>query len=448
MDNELLNSCSNTVQSAIRYLEEEGDLKNQRDRMLPNPIMFYVLDQVGSDRVQEFLSKWRDIDFGLGMAIYEQIDSLVYLLKLEKQYNPQTWKEDNSIQQIISTLKSEQMANGAIELNEYSTSGAIWILAHFEPDSDVIQNAIDYIMPNANEDISESPTAWYLDQTAVGSIALSELNIHQYEREINKLNTRLISEVEAFVNKHENNPKSLLGGLPYAIIALNKSPANYQEQRANIAQRLRKALLNVKFEELPEDYLARAVLGLIHDGGGPKVSAVNAEWEKEMKEQELKLSQPELVSTFPAPQLQTRKKEIYEKSKRIINNSDDELRVSTLRIDMLYEDIIDIVQSDVNTKILTRSETPSGERKRLKKAVKNELIEETADEIRGGDLIHARMIIGDRDELLVSSADLTRDQLYDQFNVGLYTRDDDTISDAIDVFDEIWQNSEPIQKRP
>jgi phosphatidylserine/phosphatidylglycerophosphate/cardiolipin synthase-like enzyme len=80
----------------------------------------------------------------------------------------------------------------------------------------------------------------------------------------------------------------------------------------------------------------------------------------------------------------------------------------------------------------------------MAKAVMNELIRRTQDEVRGDNLVHSRMLISDDRELLISSADLTRDQLYDEFNAGIYTRDPEVISQAIEFFDEMWKGSDPL----
>ena len=52
------------------------------------------------------------------------------------------------------------------------------------------------------------------------------------------------------------------------------------------------------------------------------------------------------------------------------------------------------------------------------------------------------MIIVDGKEALISSADLTRDQLIDEFNAGIWVRDIETIKRATDFFDNIWKQSE------
>ena len=57
------------------------------------------------------------------------------------------------------------------------------------------------------------------------------------------------------------------------------------------------------------------------------------------------------------------------------------------------------------------------------------------------------MIIVDNKELMVSSADLTRDQLFDEFNAGLSTKDQQAINKAIQYFDNLWQQSLEFKQR-
>jgi hypothetical protein len=51
------------------------------------------------------------------------------------------------------------------------------------------------------------------------------------------------------------------------------------------------------------------------------------------------------------------------------------------------------------------------------------------------------MIIVDDKEALISSADLTRDQLIDEFNAGIWVRDKETVKRATEFFDNIWEES-------
>lgn len=55
-------------------------------------------------------------------------------------------------------------------------------------------------------------------------------------------------------------------------------------------------------------------------------------------------------------------------------------------------------------------------------------------------LLHARLYIIDN-EVLVSSADITPEQLEKEYNAGIWTRDEETVEDAIKFFENIWNES-------
>lgn len=447
MDNDLLNSCSEKVQPAIEHLDAYASPVDKRSRL--NAIIYYVLDQVDSTRVQKFLSEWHEENYDPGLMVFEVIDNLVYLLKLEKKHNPETWDQKESLQRFAAILKSEQTVDGAFKISDYDHVGGLWFMTHFAPDTEITQNAVNYFV--SDMDFGSPETYHYWQDISLGSIALAELDVHLYGETVSQLGDKikenLPSRLETYREKRSEGEHytAFENILPYILIALNRIPANYPDLNEEVVQLIGERLSRENFEELPNRKIARMTMGLIANGEGPKIPASTAEWEKERKMQRVRYSKPEFVSTLPTTRLQTRRKEIHNRCQDIINDVDNELRISTLRIDMLYNDIIELVHdTEVDVKILSRQESPSDDRKRIKKAVINELIKETNDEVRGDDLIHARMIIGDHDEMLVSSADITRDQLYDEFNAGIYTRDSQAISNAIEIFDKVWTDAGPL----
>ena len=54
--------------------------------------------------------------------------------------------------------------------------------------------------------------------------------------------------------------------------------------------------------------------------------------------------------------------------------------------------------------------------------------------------MHARLYIVDN-EVLISSADITSEQLEKEFNAGIWTRDKETVDEAIKFFDNLWKVS-------
>ena len=56
------------------------------------------------------------------------------------------------------------------------------------------------------------------------------------------------------------------------------------------------------------------------------------------------------------------------------------------------------------------------------------------------ELLHARLYIVDN-EVLISSADITPEQLEKEFNVGIWTKDEETVEKATKFFENIWKAS-------
>jgi hypothetical protein len=73
----------------------------------------------------------------------------------------------------------------------------------------------------------------------------------------------------------------------------------------------------------------------------------------------------------------------------------------------------------------------------------DELAKRTGTGVRQNELLHARMVVSDEQRLLVSNADLTRDQLHDSFNAGIYTEHPKTVNSATEMFTSMWESSKP-----
>jgi len=110
---------------------------------------------------------------------------------------------------------------------------------------------------------------------------------------------------------------------------------------------------------------------------------------------------------------------------------------------MLHEPIFDLAESGgIDIRMLTSAGKEDGSRNKMKRAVMQEMIRRTDGQVKEGDLVHSRMAIVDDEELLISTADMTRDQLHDEFNVGIYTRDNESVKQAIEYFNSVWNRSE------
>ena len=173
----------------------------------------------------------------------------------------------------------------------------------------------------------------------------------------------------------------------------------------------------------------------------PEISLEEYIFEKLQYEQKIDLYRPYFIHTSPIYHKKLHVKGIGEKVNECLNNAKHTIRIISPYIDMHYEDIINLAEQkpELTIKIITRSKKDiKGFRERIAKNVLDLLEIATKGNIKTLDIIHSRLMIIDDQELIISSADLTREGLYDEFNAGIYTKDEDTIKNSIEYFDNIW----------
>lgn len=128
----------------------------------------------------------------------------------------------------------------------------------------------------------------------------------------------------------------------------------------------------------------------------------------------------------------------------MLNNATQTIRISSLYVDMLYENIIDVIQeNNIEVKIIVRPRKDiQGIREKISKSVLDILSISTRGKVRTNPIIHARMLIIDDKEVLISTSDLTRDQLFDEYNAGIWTKNQVIVENAIKFFDNAWEESD------
>jgi sugar-specific transcriptional regulator TrmB len=200
-------------------------------------------------------------------------------------------------------------------------------------------------------------------------------------------------------------------------------------------------------------YTAEALIGLLAMGEGPKVPLESVNYQLQRIMQTTKKQKPVFVHTSPQFYGSFQVKEIYDKVKEMLHSVEREIRIISPYIDMFYGEIINIAKEKPNLviKIITRPKGEiEGERKRIAKSAINKFYDALKERIVHSQLIHSRMLIVDDKQLLVSSADLTTDQLYDEFNAGIWTSDKEAVEKATAFFENIFQleQSRKAEKNP
>lgn len=437
MDEELLESCSPEVQDALVYIDEKtGTIEEYSQYSSP---AFYALDRVNSPKVPEFIDEYENTVDPM-VHVYENMDKLGFFVRLYNMYEDGDWDDDPALRLFRDATKSRQMSKGDFPLTDYSTTGPIWFLSQDESSSDTVNSAIDYFISNNPPD-KEVNHPYRIGERALGVMALTEINSMKYKKEIQEISD-WIARTSADVIHFEND--EYLTDASYILISLLRTPGKEYSIVNKLIEMIKSAQKDNGSWEDDVATTGLGVLSLIHAGEGPKIPAIEAEQKLKIERNKRRRSKPKFVSTVPSTRSKTREIQIHDHAEQLIDQSNDVLRISTLRIDLLYEKIIDKLdnENDIQVRIVTSAGSSSGPRSKLKKAAMDELVKRTDGNVKEDELVHSRMIIADQKELLVSSADLTREQLYEEFNAGIHTEDKGTISSAIEFFDTVWDRAE------
>ena len=315
MNRELLETCSESVQSAIEYLNSELDeIGEYGPEYAP---VFYLLDKVESDTVQQFVDSWNKQEFSLFDMIMSYPLSTTYLFKLEQKYNPKTWREQSEIQDLAEYLKSEQRVSGQIRTNEIRHSAPLWALLQYEPNSVATQNAVDYLKLGVDsEDWSNSFQG--VQRLAVGALVLCEDDFNEHKESLQSISKQLENNIDEFIKSRLNDDEyPRYEEAACDLMALHRLPRDHTQMIQRIVGNLQNSQEKdgYWFEERFVRESATIALGLVSAGGGPRIPAHEVEWQRTLDEQARRRSRPQFASTFPAKAGATSATGIYNKSK-------------------------------------------------------------------------------------------------------------------------------------
>ena len=332
----------------------------------------------------------------------------------------------------INDIIKRQTVEGLIS-DTSKHCGVLRTMVSVRPDSRTVSDAVDFFLNNW-----KSPHHFYVDDIATGILALTELNFPKYQAVMNE-QTNYLKDIQNSDGSWEEHQK--VRHTSYAIWAISRI-----HDVGDIS--LVKGLDWLGESQLGDgswggEYYstAYALLGLLAMGEGPKAPLEPFEFELTKMRQKLKKQKPTFMSTSPLYKGSLHVKEIYEKILNMLHSAKKEIRIASLFIDMLYEEIISLAkeETDLIVKIITRPKREvEGTRGKIAKNVIDLLNIATKGNVVQSDVVHSRMIIIDDKEVLVSSADLTRDQLFDEFNAGIWTSDEEAVKKATEFFDNLF----------
>ena len=431
-----LETCSAEVRRGVEWLKSNVDVDAAGARY---PEAFYVLKKFDPELVEKYLERVKDESFCYTSEWLEE-GVFWFLAKLGLNSLPD-YKDE------LSLTKNNQTRNGQI-YNPDTHVDVLRTLVLLEPNSDYTEKAVHYLI--------DTPEEWGVTEIAVGVLALTELDYDQYQPEIYTGIDRLL-DYKNEDGGFGSSGTSDIFTTSWAIQAISRIKGSYDpsvqdainwlKQQQNDNGSWMPPNTNDKLAQYLKhtDLTAYALLALISVGDGPKISLAEVEWKEALLNQKIERTKPHFVHTSPIFDQKIHVKDIYTKIRDMLNSAETEIKILSPFVDVIYEDIVNLAEKnpDLSIKLITRpSRDIQGMRARIARNVLDLLKIATRGNLKTNEILHARMIIVDGKEALISSADLTRDQLIDEFNAGIWVRDKETVERATEFFDNIWEESE------
>lgn len=392
-----------------------------------NPEAMYVLKKVNSSAVNEFMLAAKNETFWEDAKEYfvDDAHKLWFLKELG-------FGDDPHFQGVLENLIKDQSVDGLIPNGDDTHSGPLRVLVAVMPESKALSNAIDYWLRKWRD------LSYFSAKVAIGILALTELDWEKYSGAVKEGALHLQSTQGA---DGSWGGVSKISDTSYAIWALSRvNGISDPSAKKGLQWLVRQQQEDGSWQNWPTD-TAEALLGLLAMDEGPKISVEFMDYELAKLNQSSRRQKTVFVCTSPPYKNLPHAEDIHNKIRDMLSRARTEIRITSTFIDMLYAEIIDLKRQNPNlvVKIITRPKREAkGERTKVARKVIDSLNAATKGNVVELDLIHSRMVIIDDEEVLVSSADLTRDQLVDEFNAGIWTSDEEAIRKAIMFFDSLF----------
>jgi hypothetical protein len=187
---------------------------------------------------------------------------------------------------------------------------------------------------------------------------------------------------------------------------------------------------------------AVALLALVSAGEGPKVSVAELARQERLYVHKLESRRACVVATSPLDAIA----EIRDVARELITGTENRLWICSRFITEYYTDIIQLHRDNENVdiRIITIPVKEArgvyvGHGKKFVEPAYHALQRNLTSGFKSTEILHARCIISD-DTVLVSSADLTKEQLEHELNLGVWTRDPEVVENAVEVFETWWDS--------
>jgi len=424
--------CSRVVCRGIKWLGENLETKlseYQSEEKIELSCFtegFYALSKVNHPLVFEFIKATNNPDFWNSSCLFEVPYYFHYLFKLGFEKN-KYFKGT-----LENSVKELQTVSGCF-LSFDRHPGSMRALVSIELNSEYTKRAIKYFVQNYRDfdDIRE---------ISEGILALFEYDHHRYSHIIRELSDILTERMCS-----EEYMKSIVSH-PWNYTYLPVQALSYVHGHDN--KSIKRHVGWLKKNQDPNgswkdniDFTTNALLALMSIGEGPKISKETWEQRESLYLQKMALIKSNIVLTNPF----TGRTEIKEIMKEMIADTNNRLWICSRFITEFWTDIVtlrkDNPEMDIRIITIPKKEARKvyvGHGKRFLEPAFDTLQRSLEKNFKITDLLHARCIITD-DTVLISSADLSEEQLEKEFNLGIWTRDPEVVQKSVEIFENFWE---------
>lgn len=427
-----INFLRNQLSKAIEKFKQNGDLSD----LIGFVDSVYVLNKINDPNdplVSTYLELLSDVgidqyNFDVISIISDEPLCLYYLQRMGLSNVP------GFIEVYKSMIKDSQMLTGYIlSSSSFEHVAPMRVLVAVEPESDATKRAVTYFTDNVDR---FSP-----GEIALGILALFELNYFQYSIFISEqiANLKAKSDQGYISSRYSEEPSVWDTALVIQAIA---SVCGFSDASVMKAAEWLKTCQNSDGGWGSTWVTSQALLALISAGEGRKVPYEELEKRLLLHEQQIKHIQPRFVATFPFQGdfsiKETIREMIYSETKKIW--------ISSRFITEFWTDIVTMKRDkpDLDIRVVTiplkeAKSKITGEGKKYVDIAYETLQRTLGSNMKATEYLHARFIVTDN-ALLVSSADLSTEQLEKEINAGLWTRDKQSIFKAAELYEKIWKS--------
>ena len=436
MLNSKLESCSKEVQLGIKWLEETARNKGLSEGYsCSDAKTFYALMKVDSPLLKDFIAAAENDTFWDPNWFFDDPHILWYLAKIGLNSN----KHFNDA---LDDIKDGQTVKGCFHSNNHNRVRPLRALILLEPNSECTRLATKYFLEDLQEQDYKDCNYISNGDIALAILILSELDFYKHKNLIEDFGAHLkkLQSEDGSWGYANDSTICKIARTSSILPAISKVFGKNDSSVKKCVDWLKKVQETDRSWDHDLYITARAILTLIYAGEGPKISLEEYENEIMLNQQIAHRAQSHFVSTIP-PETQ-----IKDKLKDMLNNASSRVLICSRFITEFWADIVKLKNDKptVDIRILT---VPKGDGKQYRGDGKKFIgpafdgLQRTLEgNFRTNTLLHSRLYIID-DEVLVSSADITPEQLEKEYNAGVWTKDENIVKEAIEFFEIIWGDS-------